>query len=322
MSPVARRNLLSRSRRYFHVCLIILSFGAVLGLKTVNADSFSALPLISRLDNRDTIFRQYISDVETARQRLFSQRGGSSADFASYLTIYSYAPQTGDGLMAIAARCNVPYATLASLNRISNIEESLSRTILLPSMPGLFVPETPGTDLEKLLFSSRADNGVLLSIPREGRTESFLFFPGDDFSATERVFFLNQGFRFPLRDFRLTSPFGSRMNPVTGMPSMHQGLDLAAPEGSEVFAVRNGTVVDIGQDPVLGTYIILNHDNNWVSLYGHLSSVTTSLNSEVQSGSMIGRVGTTGQSTGPHLHFELRQGGQIRDPARHLRSFR
>ena len=310
-----------KSRRFFSVCLIILSFWAVLGLKTVNADSLSALPLISRLDNRDTIFRQYISDVETARQRLFSRRG-SAADFASYLTIYSYTPVSGDSLMAVAARCNVPYAALASLNRISNIEDPLNRTLLLPSMPGIFVPETPGSDLEKLLFSARADNAVLLSIPQGSGSERFLFFPGDDFSATERVFFLNQGFRFPLRDFRLTSPFGSRMNPVTGMPSMHQGLDLAAPEGAEVFAVRNGTVVDIGQDPVLGNYIILSHDNNWVSLYGHLSAVTTALRAEVRSGSMIGRVGSTGQSTGPHLHFELRQDGQSRDPARLLRLFR
>ena len=292
-----------------------------MGVKPAETGSFSALPLITRLDNRDTMFRQYISDVETARQRLFSRRG-SAADFASYLTIYTYTPLPGDDLMAIAARCNVPYASLASLNKISSIDNPLNRIMLLPSMPGIFVPEMPGSDLEKLLYSSRMDNAAILSIPLEGRTERFLFFPGDDFSPTERVFFLNHGFRFPLRDFRLTSPFGNRMNPVTGRPSMHHGLDLAAPEGSEVFAVRNGTVVDIGEDRLLGTYIILSHDNSWVSLYGHLSSVTTTLDSEVQSGSMIGRVGTTGQSTGPHLHFELRQGGQSRDPASLLRSFR
>ena len=267
------------------------------------------------------MFRQYISDVEVARGRLFSRRG-SAADFATLLTVYSYSPQAGENLLSIAARCSIPYATIASLNRISNIDDPLSNFILLPSMPGIFIPQTPASDLEMLLLSAREEIGVLLSIPGNSATERFYFFPGDDFSATERIFFLNRGFQFPLREFRLTSPFGHRINPITGRSTLHRGLDLAAPEGSEVFAVRSGTVIDIGEDPVLGTYIIISHDNNWVSLYGHLSAVTTGLWDEVRSGGMIGRVGTTGQSTGPHLHFELRQDGQSHDPARLLRLFR
>jgi murein DD-endopeptidase MepM/ murein hydrolase activator NlpD len=105
---------------------------------------------------------------------------------------------------------------------------------------------------------------------------------------------------------------------------MHRGVDLAAPEGAEVFAVKSGIVTDIGEDPILGKYVILSHENNWVSFYGHLSSIepNTSIRAEVQSGSLIARVGSTGQSTGPHLHFELRQNGQSRDPARLLGLFK
>jgi len=257
---------------------------------------------------------------------LFSFRQRSALELASSLTIYSYTPGDDEGLLAIAARCNIPYGTLATLNRLSHSEDMLSgRAILLPSMPGIFIPERPGTDLERLLSAARAEDdqnmGVILSIPREDATERFLFIPGDDFSSTERVFFLNRGFRFPLRDFRVTSFYGPRINPVTGNPTVHRGLDLAAPEGSEVYAVRSGTVAEIGEDAILGKYIILSHDNNWISLYGHLSTIETSLRAEVQSGSFIGRVGSTGQSTGPHLHFELRQHGQTRDPARLLGIF-
>ena len=100
---------------------------------------------------------------------------------------------------------------------------------------------------------------------------------------------------------------------------MHQGIDLAAPEGTEVFAAADGVVTAAGFDPVYGNYIIISHSNNWKSLYGHLSTIDTVLRTNVKSGNFIGRVGSTGQSTGPHLHFELRQDGKAFDPAGRLR---
>ena len=283
------------------------------------------LPLIQRLDYRDTVFRQYLSDVEAARRVLFSSRQRGAEEIASSLTVYSFIPHDEE-LLGIAARCNVPYATLASINRFSHVEDLLpGKVLLLPSMPGLFVPEKPESDLERLLFFGREDTrdlGVIVIIPRDGKNERFLFLPGDDFLPTERVFFLNRGFHFPLQHFEVSSSYGPRVNPLTGKPSVHRGLDLAAPEGTPVYAVRNGTVVDLGEDAVLGKYVILSHDNNWVSFYGHLSTINTALRTEVQSGSLIARVGSTGQSTGPHLHFELRQNGQSRDPTRLLGLFK
>jgi murein DD-endopeptidase MepM/ murein hydrolase activator NlpD len=99
---------------------------------------------------------------------------------------------------------------------------------------------------------------------------------------------------------------------------LHEGLDLAAPEGTEVFAAREGVVTDLGEDPIYGKYIVLRHGDTWASLYGHLSVIAVTLNSRVRTGSPIGRVGSTGQSTGPHLHFELRRNGQAQDPGKLL----
>ncbi|MCL2093452.1 MAG: M23 family metallopeptidase [Treponema sp.] len=303
----------------------LLSFSALAGISPLGA---SPLPLIPRLDSRDQVFRQFIADVEAGRRQLFSSPRGYPGlrALGSQLTIYSYIPAEHEDLLSIAARTNIPYSTLVSLNRLSNRDDIIAgRPLLLPSIPGLFIPEAPETDLERLLLSSRTDQnlseGVRVSIPRGGGTEGYIFIPGDDFSATERIFYFNREFRFPLRNYRVSSMYGPRVNPVTGTPTIHRGLDLAAPEGTEVYATRRGTVIDIGNDPILGRYIILAHDNNWVSLYGHLSAVETSLQREVLSGSLIGRVGSTGQSTGPHLHFELRQDGQSRDPARLLGIF-
>jgi hypothetical protein len=300
-----------------------LAFFLVFSFLAIPASSLdSTLPVIGRLDARDIVFKQYISEIEAGRRLLFSSRQRAAEELASALTIYSYTPTENENLLGIAARCNIPYATLASLNRYSHLEDLASgKPMLLPTMPGIFVPETPATDMERLIFSARKETAVPLFIPLDDKTERFYFVPGDDFSPTERVFFLNRDFQFPLKNFQVSSAYGMRINPVTGKQSMHGGIDLAAPEGAEVYAAKSGTVTELGEDAILGKYVIIRHENNMLSLYGHLSSISASLNAKVLSGTVIARVGSTGQSTGPHLHFELRQNGQSRDPAKLLRLF-
>jgi len=289
----------------------------------------SALPLIARLDARDDGFKQFIADVEANSKRTFNRNrlGGkteSAADLAASLTVYRYIPREGEDLLSLAARCNIPYSALASLNRLSHPTMlTAGKALLLPSMPGIFVPREPDSDLERLLSSSRSslpeNDFCLLTIGETaGKGTAFHFFPGNEFGATERVFFLNTGFRFPLRTYRLTSRFGMRNNPVTGNLRFHQGLDLAAPLGTEVYAAADGTVTEIGEDSIYGNYIIIKHGGDWVSLYGHLQKIGINLRSPVKSGMLIGWVGSTGQSTGPHLHFELRQNGKARDPDKYL----
>ena len=288
-------------------------------------ETFSALPRILRLDNRDTAFAQYITDVENARKQLYLAGGGKNSvkNIAENLTVYTYTVTTDENILTLSARCNIPYSTIATINRVSNSADlRQGDTLLLPSVPGLFIPEDPESELEFLLFSSRAeDEGTALTI-NDGKTRfRCLFLPGEDFNATERIFFLNRGFNSPLRNFRITSTFGPRQNPVTGINGVHQGIDMAAPEGTPVYAAREGKVSEQGQDPILGSYIIISH-GTWISIYGHLSKIDTVLNQQVNSGSLIGRVGSTGQSTGPHLHFELRQNGTAQDPERLMRLFR
>jgi murein DD-endopeptidase MepM/ murein hydrolase activator NlpD len=278
----------------------------------------SGYPAISRLDMGDTIFKQYIADVEAARQRLFSSVQDRVA--GEDLTIYAYTPQKGEDLFSLAARCNIPYAALVTLNRLPHpVVPEAPGPLLLPSVPGLFIPENADSDLERLLLSSRnREPGIPVTLSRNGTKERFRFIPGTDFSPTERAFFLHREFRFPLKTYRLTSAYGLRLSPITGTPRFHGGLDLAAPEGTEVYAVRNGVVSEVGEDSVYGRYIIISHGENWTSLYGHLSFIAADLRSSVQSGSLIGKVGSTGLSTGPHLHFELRQNGKTRDPGKYL----
>ncbi|MCL2209703.1 MAG: M23 family metallopeptidase [Treponema sp.] len=282
----------------------------------------AVFPVISRLDMRDTGFKQYFSDVESNR-RLLVRFPSGIRQAAENMIIFQYTVRQGDDLLSMAARCNIPYSALASLNRLTTSSSITPGTVvLLPSCPGLFIPSNPNSELEKLTGSSRFSGEwfVDLNISISGKNEVFHFFPGADYTPTERAFFLNAGFfRFPLRDYRVTSSFGVRANPVTGNISMHQGVDLAAPDGTEVFSAADGVVLAIGDDPIYGIYVIIRHQNNWTSLYGHLQKTETTLQAEVKSGTLIGRVGSTGQSTGPHLHFELRQDGRAIDPSGRLR---
>jgi murein DD-endopeptidase MepM/ murein hydrolase activator NlpD len=176
------------------------------------------------------------------------------------------------------------------------------------------VPKEPQSDIEFLLASRRFPPAEDESAEIVMNGVGFYFFPGKEYDTTERAFFLHTGFRFPLRSYRITSSFGMRQNPVTGNTVLHQGIDLAAPAGTEVYAVGDGVVTETGYDAIYGNYIIIKHNNNWASLYGHLQKVGVALRTNVRSGTIIGWVGSTGQSTGPHLHFELRQNGKARDP--------
>jgi murein DD-endopeptidase MepM/ murein hydrolase activator NlpD len=276
-------------------------------------------PKIERLDNRDAFFKQYIDDVQHNRRRLAAV---VVPNMVEYLTIYQYTARAQDDLFSLAARCNVPYSALASLNRISGPSRiDTGQILLLPTCPGIYIPFVPENDLEKLLVAGHSTNkkAVAISLDIKGEALKYYFIAGDDFTQTERVWFLNSAFRFPLKSFRVTSDFGLRLSPISGNTTMHQGMDLAAPPGTEVFAVADGTVIESGENAVLGKFIIIKHSDKWTSVYGHLQSIETGLLAFVKSGSLIGRVGSTGQSTGPHLHFELRQDGKAFNPSGKLR---
>jgi murein DD-endopeptidase MepM/ murein hydrolase activator NlpD len=275
-------------------------------------------PRINDLHIRDFQFKQFQDNVESAYRRIASLALTSESflSLAEDLTIFSYQVKEGDDIFRLAARCNIHYAAISTLNGLAHPSALMQGSfILLPSVPGIFVPEEPKNDVERLLLSSRdLQNGIPINIRKNGTAISYIFLPGADYSQTERVFYLNDNFLFPLKTFRLTSSYGSRISPITGNPSFHKGLDLAAAIGTEVFAARDGRIIESGENAVFGKYIIINHGDSWVSLYGHLSEILVPLQSTVQSGTIIGKVGTTGLSTGPHLHFEMRQNGEAQDP--------
>jgi murein DD-endopeptidase MepM/ murein hydrolase activator NlpD len=108
------------------------------------------------------------------------------------------------------------------------------------------------------------------------------------------------------------------LSPITGNAHLHEGIDVAAPADSPVLAARDGSVKTIGSDPSLGNYIVLGHANGYNTVYGHLSSILVKQGAVVAQGTIIGRVGSSGLSTGPHLHFEVRKEGRSLNPGTFL----
>lgn len=263
---------------------------------------------------RNKTFQTFMQQVE--KNYMETARGNKKLP----VQFYSYTVQKGETLFTISARCNILYDTIASLNHISSASESIEgKTLIIPTATGLFIPAEPVSDIEILLSQQYypQDNDIWYTI----NGEQFRFLPNERFESTQRAFFLDSSLRMPLEKSVLTSPFGMRTSPISGEFSFHKGVDLAAPIGTQVFACKAGTVESaVHNDRIFGNYIIIDHGGQMRSVYAHLSEIQVEKGMLVSGGSRIGLVGTTGASTGPHLHFEIRINGQAQDPGRLIRN--
>jgi murein DD-endopeptidase MepM/ murein hydrolase activator NlpD len=120
--------------------------------------------------------------------------------------------------------------------------------------------------------------------------------------------------RMPLEGAALTSGFGMRTHPVLGGRRQHQGIDLAAPTGTPVYATADGIVGRADWYSSYGLFISINHGASMETRYAHLSRLAVAAGDNVKKGDLIGYVGSTGRSTGPHLHYEVRVEGLAVNP--------
>ena len=118
----------------------------------------------------------------------------------------------------------------------------------------------------------------------------------------------------------LSSGFGVRSDPFLGRPAMHTGLDFRSSTGDPVRATANGTVESAGWSGGYGKMVEIDHGNGFSTRYGHMSEIEVKVGQQIKIGQIIGRVGSTGRSTGPHLHYETRIDGDAVDPQKFLRA--
>lgn len=250
----------------------------------------------------------------------YTQAPASSGVPAALKTLKTtvYTVKNGDTLSGVASRFNLSLGTIIGFNNITDARAiTIGTRLTIPNHNGLLYTVKTGDSLSRisqnynvslnnLLDWNRLESSVLIKGQR-------LFLPGAVLSAKTIDSVLGKLFIYPTRG-RLTSGFGWRNSPFTGVRELHRGVDLANNIGTLVVASRTGRVSKTGYDAVYGNFIIISHDDGFHTLYGHLSKILVSKGAYVKQGQKIGLMGTSGLTTGPHLHFGVFKNGQAVNP--------
>ena len=238
------------------------------------------------------------------------------------LKFSTYAVRNGDTLSGVANRFGLNIDTIISINDIKDAQALVvGMKLEIPNKNGLRYRVKRGDSLGKIanIFAIPLEtlvdwNNLDSAVIKPGQE---LFVVGARLSTNSLNRVLGKLFIYPTKG-RLTSRFGSRKNPFSGVAETHKGIDLGNFVGTPIAAAMNGTVARVAYDPWLGKYIILTHADGFQTLYGHLSKIIVSKGQRVRQGHKIGEMGNTGYSTGPHLHFVIFKNSVPVDPLKYL----
>ena len=237
----------------------------------------------------------------------------------------SYTIKKGDSIEKIARRFRLKTSTILSLNNWSR-KLSPGKTMRIPSCDGIQVKISKGMtawDIAKkykIRLSKIAEFNQYedMETIRAGAT---LFIPGAQPSAnpiTARSTKNKYGFFYFPVNGRISSSYGYRRHPISGKIMFHRGLDIAAPLGTSIHSVLSGVVSFSGRRGGYGNLVEIRHSNGIVTRYGHTLRNLVKTGARVKAGTVIAKVGSTGYSTGPHLHFEVIVSSKRKDPAKYL----
>lgn len=259
----------------------------------------------------------------TASSMLDDVAVSGTEDSTSGLSYAAYRVKQGDMIGFIAEDFGVTQDTIISVN---NIRQSRliqpGQYLKIPSMPGILytvrndgenlgeIAEKYEISLEKCALVNNLQQEVSLSA---GTT---LFLPDAELDWVTRQEINGDLFKRPIKKGRyyFSSYWGWRSSPFTGKRSFHGGIDMAASKGTAVYAALDGEVVETGFNATYGNYVIIKHHSGYRSLYAHLSEINTTRGRFVYTNTVIGKVGSTGLSTGPHLHFAVYKNGSSVNP--------
>ncbi|HYM49803.1 MAG TPA: M23 family metallopeptidase [Candidatus Limnocylindrales bacterium] len=237
--------------------------------------------------------------------------------------LHTYMVQPGDTILAIAARYGLSVETVTQVNNLPGADAlQVGQSLTVPPVDGSMVPLVPGEQLAQVADQYRVDAGLLATINQVqpgGVMPARLFVPSAAVPgalsrptrpvpqppAADRPALIH--FQWPTQGV-ITQPFWQ----------YHPGIDIANVTGTPVVSADGGRVVFAGWGDY-GLYVEIDHGNGYSTVYGHLSQLQVTLGQQVRPGQPIGLMGSTGRSTGPHLHFEIRQQGVPRNPLDYLR---
>jgi murein DD-endopeptidase MepM/ murein hydrolase activator NlpD len=282
-----------------------------------------------------------VTPIEDTRyhQDLAAYAGILSADFLSVpetegedipldlmesFTWKSYTVKQGDSVSKIAETFGLSMDAIIASNNITNAKRlSAGQVLRIPNMDGIPYTVKRGDSLAKISSAQGVPLAALLDA-NEIQSDSInpgtvLFLPGVRMRTEDLKLALGEAFAWPIRG-RLTSPYGWRSDPISGVRKHHAALDLAANKGTPIKAAMDGKVATVGYNGTYGNFIILTHSNGFQTMYAHMSVTSVTQGTYVNQGTKIGEVGSTGYSTGPHLHFAIYKNGTAVNPLDYLGS--
>lgn len=233
-----------------------------------------------------------------------------------------YRVASGDSLWSISKKFNISIDSIISLNQITSPRGlAVNSKLLIPKMSGIYhkvrkndslfkISKAYGVKLEKI-----KDYNELGGYLQVGKT---LFVPGGKYSRFQKDYIFGNIFITPVKGI-LTSTYGFRIHPIKRLRLFHTGIDIAKNMGDRVRAAADGVVVQAGFNGGYGKYVKIKHSIGYETAYAHLSALWVKPGQKVKKGQFLGRVGNTGISTGPHLHFEVKHNGKFVNPLRFVK---
>ena len=247
-------------------------------------------------------------DVQSAETRA-AEAEDEEDDDGSGVRLYQSIYET-------ALRNRVPRTVIAELIRVYSYDVDFQRRVRPgDSLEVLYSgDEETGDAKPDVLFASLTVGGELKKYYRYVAPDDGVVDYYDETGMSAKKFLV----RKPVNEGIMRSGFGSRRDPIFGYTKMHTGLDWAAPLGSPIYAAGNGAVEKAGWESGYGKYIRLKHNYGYETAYGHMTAFARGIEPgvKVRQGQLIGYVGSTGHSTGPHVHYEILVNGRFVDPMR------
>jgi murein DD-endopeptidase MepM/ murein hydrolase activator NlpD len=240
------------------------------------------------------------------------------------LTFSSYTVEKGDMIGRIAIWAGLNEDSLISVNDIKNTRLiQIGQVIKIPNQDGIYYSLKTGDTLESIAekYQTTVEHIMVVNelFSEAVPVNTSLFIPGAKLDWTSRQEINGDLFIWPTSG-RVSSPYGYRIAPFAGTRLFHTGIDIAAPMGTPIRAAMSGRVTQIGNDESWGNFVVISHHSGYRTFYAHMSLVRAKAGAYVETGERIGDVGSTGLSTGPHVHFTVYKNGLTVNPLSLLRN--
>lgn len=241
-------------------------------------------------------------------------------DFSKPQALYyfAYRVRQGDMIGTLAESYGLNQDTLLSFNDIRNSRLlQIGQYLKIPNQDGILYTVERGDTLTGIAERYEVDDAAIQEVNNIAQEEIkqgvSLFIPGGRLSQIDVQEINGDLFKWPVRGY-ISSPYGYRASPFTGVRQFHSGIDIATNQGTPVRAAMAGRVSAVGYDTTWGNYIAITHHSGYRTFYAHLSVVRVRNGNYVRANDRIGDIGSTGLSTGPHLHFTVFKNGVTVNP--------